>query len=496
MAAEGPVRELCAEATCPICLQYFKNPVILACGHSFCEDCLTRCWSESRRDVCCPNCRATFHQKIFSPNRRLANVVEQVKKLEEVTIEEGKQGICEKHQEPLKLFCRDDETSICVVCDRSKEHREHFVVPTDEVFQEYKEIIEAQRKSVEKYRNGLVDYRLAEELGSQECLKQLELEKWKMKRAFHEMKTFLEGKEYVCLGELEGLERELENKHQENVTQLSEEISHLSNVMGEMEEKCQQPASEFLRDIRRTLMSYEKRQMWPEVELPPGLEWRLNMHGLKYAAIKEAMENGKESLEQAMKKEFLEEASNKGSPEEAQNKVNITLDPNTAHPRLILSSDLKSVRRENIMQYRPNNPERFDWEFCVLGRERFTSGRHWWDVEVEKQAVWALGVARESVRRKGRVAFSPDEGIWAIGKPFGEQFSPYLLLAFSSPAFTPCILKREPRKIQVFLDYEQDCVKFFDDSSRLIFIFHSASFSGEKICPYFCLGKWGVRLAC
>uniref|UniRef100_A0A8C3RL25 Uncharacterized protein n=1 Tax=Chelydra serpentina TaxID=8475 RepID=A0A8C3RL25_CHESE len=92
--------------------------------------------------------------------------------------------------------------------------------------------------------------------------------------------------------------------------------------------------------------------------------------------------------------------------------LNVTLDPDTAHPELIVSEDRKSVRRGDTWQALPNSPERFDTKLCMLGCEGFTSGRHCW--EVEAMGLCAVGVARESVSRKGKISFSPKEGVWAV----------------------------------------------------------------------------------
>lgn len=79
----------------------------------------------------------------------------------------------------------------------------------------------------------------------------------------------------------------------------------------------------------------------------------------------------------------------------------MTLNPKTAHPSVILSEDLASVRF-GVAQKLPDITERFDCAF-VLDFEGFNSGTHFWDVEVGENASWALGVITESVQRKGRI---------------------------------------------------------------------------------------------
>lgn len=45
---------------------------------------------------------------------------------------------CERHQEPLKVFCKDDEAFICVICQESRAHRNHTMLPVQDAVQEYK----------------------------------------------------------------------------------------------------------------------------------------------------------------------------------------------------------------------------------------------------------------------------------------------------------------------------------------------------------------------
>ncbi len=39
--------------------------------------------------------------------------------------------ICQKHERPLDLFCRDDQTCVCSICS-VKDHKNHNTVPIEE----------------------------------------------------------------------------------------------------------------------------------------------------------------------------------------------------------------------------------------------------------------------------------------------------------------------------------------------------------------------------
>ncbi|KAJ8275507.1 hypothetical protein COCON_G00072590 [Conger conger] len=117
----------------------------------------------------------------------------------------------------------------------------------------------------------------------------------------------------------------------------------------------------------------------------------------------------------------------------------VTLDPNTAHPKLSLSEDLTSMRYSDERQQVPDNPERFDgWWWCVLGSEGFSSGRHCWDVEVGGDEYWVVGVVKESFSRKGHVDLSPAGGVWGI-----EQYRSGKYTAMTSPP-TDLTVQRKP----------------------------------------------------
>nr|XP_038043695.1 butyrophilin subfamily 3 member A2 isoform X1 [Anas platyrhynchos] len=175
-----------------------------------------------------------------------------------------------------------------------------------------------------------------------------------------------------------------------------------------------------------------------------------------------------------------------------QNRVKVTLDPDMAHPQLVVSQDNCSVRRESERQQVPDTPERFNYLWSVLGCQEFREGRHCWLVEVEGERVkyswWAVGVARASVERKGYFNKSPEEGIWAV------QYDEGQLKSLTSPT-TLLSLSPVPTRIWVCLDCTQEQVSFINaDNAVEIFTFTAASFNGESIRPWFWLWTEGIQL--
>ncbi|XP_067321702.1 zinc finger protein RFP-like [Anolis sagrei] len=169
MASGDPVKKLCGELTCPICLEYFKEPVTISCGHNFCQSCLDQCWEA--KEASCPQCRKKVQKEDNKRNWQLANLVEIAKELGSQKTEE-KGRVCQRHQEPLKLFCKDHEELICLVCDRSKEHENHKVIPLDEASKEYKDQIWNFLETLKKEREKILAYKADTAQESQDLLAQ------------------------------------------------------------------------------------------------------------------------------------------------------------------------------------------------------------------------------------------------------------------------------------------------------------------------------------
>ncbi|XP_075769726.1 butyrophilin subfamily 1 member A1-like isoform X2 [Pelodiscus sinensis] len=160
--------------------------------------------------------------------------------------------------------------------------------------------------------------------------------------------------------------------------------------------------------------------------------------------------------------------------------VDVMLDPDTAHPELVLSEDRKSVRLGDTRQDLPDTPERFDHAVCVLGAEGFAGGRGYWEVEVGDKPRWTLGVCRESVSRKVEITHSPGDGYWVVWLKDGGY------KAFTSTP-TPLPVSARPSRVGVFLDYEAGKVSFYNVTDRSRLFTFTDTFSGT-LRPYFYLG--------
>lgn len=159
--------------------------------------------------------------------------------------------------------------------------------------------------------------------------------------------------------------------------------------------------------------------------------------------------------------------------------MDVTLDPDTAHPKLILSDDGKQVTCGDIKQKLPDKTERFDKYVYVLGKKGFSSGRFYFEVQVKGKTEWDLGVARESINRKGQIIPTPVNGFWTVILRNENEYK-----ACDDPRVSLCV-RVKPQKVGVFVDYEEGLVSFYDvESSSHIYSFTGQSFT-QTLYPFF-----------
>uniref|UniRef100_G1KK33 Zinc finger protein RFP-like n=1 Tax=Anolis carolinensis TaxID=28377 RepID=G1KK33_ANOCA len=452
-AAKDPIGY---KVTCSICLEYFKDPVTLECGHNFCRSCITQCWKKSvTQETSCPQCREKVQQRNLKSNWQLANIIEITKKLPKGQKRaEDKEKVCGKHQEPLKLFCKDDEIPICWMCDRSKEHKDHTVIPVEEAAQDYK----VKRKMCNLVKKGDISPKYHDIPFLSTCLLQKQIEE-KMEKTLQEstqVRQFLEEQEKHIQVQMEELKKQITRERDEHLVQLSQNVSSLESLIQEMKEKCQHPPVELLTMLHSHFFC-------KNIHAPISFSLFLTNVIWEFCDLNSGL--------CAVMKQF---------------QANVSLDPDTACACLVVSEDHQRVRWEAKNQDVPDNPERFNPRAYVLGHEGFTKGRHFWEVVVETEGGWSVGVAKKSVRRKGPVTISPEEGIWAVGNWAGSY------RATIHPSNSALYLTEKTKRVRVCLNCAVNQLAFYDaDTGDQIYKLSNVPFIGETVVPFFYVGRGG-----
>lgn len=171
--------------------------------------------------------------------------------------------------------------------------------------------------------------------------------------------------------------------------------------------------------------------------------------------------------------------------------VNLTLDPKTAHPKLVVSFDEKEVSYSETKRKVSDNTDRFTQCCNVVTRESFSSGRFYFEVLVKGKNNWDLGVAKKSVNRKKKIQLSPANGFWTIWLRDGDKIS----ALESPPVLLP--IKRAPEKVGVYVDYSLGLVSFYNAvTGALLYSFSGCTFK-DKLMPIFnpCLSESGRNTA-
>ncbi|XP_033982772.1 E3 ubiquitin-protein ligase TRIM39-like [Trematomus bernacchii] len=510
---------------CSICLDVFTDPVAIPCGHNFCKACISEHWD--RNVQCqCPNCKEVFNikpelrvntlisemvaqfrqsaqqkassssseQQVFKPGEvpcdactgtRLKALKSCLVCLESYCethlephlkkkglkrhqlidpVENLESRMCVKHDKLLELFCKTDQVCVCMLCT-VLDHKTHDVVPLKEEY-------EGKKAELGKTDAKIQQMIQKRRLKIQEMNRSVELSKEGADReiadgvqVFTALKESVERSQAELIDTIKEKQREIEEQAEGFIKELEQEISELKKRSSEVEQLSRSEDQLHLLQSFPSLNAAPPTKNWTEVRVrPPSYE----------GTVRRAVTQLEETLSKQMKK-LLEVELKRVQ----QYEVEVTLDPDTAQPRLILSVDGKQVKHVDVRKNLLENPGRFDACPCVLAKQSFSSGRFYCEVQVKGKTKWDLGVARESINRKGNVPMSPQKGYWTIVLRNENEYQ-----AFAVPPVR-LSLKSQPEKVGVFVDYEEGLVSFYDvDAAALIYSFTGCCFK-EKLYPYF-----------
>ncbi|KTG38620.1 hypothetical protein cypCar_00010824 [Cyprinus carpio] len=412
-SSSGPLAE---ELQCSVCLDVFTDPVSTPCGHNFCKSCLNQFWDNSQ-ECKCPLCKDTFSKR---PNLKINTALRQLVQL---------------FQEKFTLSKTE---VLCDICDERKLKALKSCLA--QLVKTQKDVQQIIQERIRKIQDISHSAKLRKKSAEREKIASAEL--------FSVLMRSIERCQAELLEMMEEKQKAAEKQDEELIQELQQEISELKMRDTELDHLLHTEDHLQLLQIDPSLCSPPHTRNWPEISMNTDVS---------VETLRRALTQLQETLDQKLSQT-----------------VDVTLDPDTAHPNLILSNDGKQVIHGDIKQKLPNNQERFDHCTCVLGKDGFSSGRFYFEVQVNKKAKWDLGVARESINRKGNVTVSPQDGFWVLGLWNENEYwvftDSYVLLS----------LRVKPQKVGVFVDYEEGLVSFYDVESRS----HIYSFTDYVACEF------------
>ncbi|XP_026882587.2 bloodthirsty-related gene family, member 2 [Electrophorus electricus] len=407
---------------CSLCEDIFSRPVTTPCGHSFCKVCLRKYWSRSGSGRC-PLCGKTFVSRHhLSVNRTLADVTEHYRKT--------------RPDSKIKALSLDGllNEAVQVQSDADVER-----------------MIEQRVQKVDKLRRSL-------KLLKSSCLREVQ----ESQRVFSALLSSLEEAHKDMVAAVEQKQKEAEKRVDRLVDALEKEIIELKQTKAENPVDSKEHLKKSFSDLPKEMRDWSKVNL----ETDPCVGFtRKAVVGFMNIVTVEANKLSKAEVRRLQKYS-----------------VEVSMNRHTAHPHLAVSEDRKEVRHTGKLQEVPENPKRFDRVINIVAKEAFSSGRQYWEVEVGDKTEWDLGVAKQSVNRKGRFTVSPANGFWMVSLRNGSQYIANTL----PPTGLPLVIK--PRKVGIYLDYNEGHVSFFCVESGAHIYTFTDTFS-EKLHPIFCPGR-------
>ncbi|XP_059815715.1 nuclear factor 7, brain-like, partial [Hypanus sabinus] len=251
MASKGPAESWTEEVICPVCLDFFTDPIILECGHNFCRSCITRYWEREERNSC-PECREEFADRTLRVNRALANLAEKARNLNLNPKGKESKRHCEEHEEELKLFCETDKTLICVICAAAQEHREHRFVLITEAVKNYKDQLKSSLDSLTKKKSDFQEKEQQQKEKITGVREQSHSVQSHITSQFAELRQIITEKEQSLLRDLREEEKRILNPMEKNLLALQENIRIIQEEITKLKEQMDQKDSViFLKEEAR-----------------------------------------------------------------------------------------------------------------------------------------------------------------------------------------------------------------------------------------------------
>uniref|UniRef100_UPI00358E0BD1 E3 ubiquitin/ISG15 ligase TRIM25-like n=1 Tax=Myxine glutinosa TaxID=7769 RepID=UPI00358E0BD1 len=423
----GRARICKEDLTCPVCMDLFSEPVTLSCGHTFCQRCADGHWSsrDPGTQCTCPTCRATFPSKpSLSRNVVLASMVCQLQTEEDARVAEGtwcceicrheashrcircemllcqvhsdahrkKKGhclvdrtvdlntlCCSEHGKPFELYCRWDDSLVCMVCKVAGDHEHHQLYTVEKAYMKFKNVLAREE-------GHLSDMQLS----ISTCIEELRNASNVMQNAMKQQKDGIEGKQKELHSLVDDvaahLDRQLSDRFRFMLHQFEQQIWDLQQQMVALQESeailkvaMQQDDTVTFLHGYKNLQDRLKSVIWVQDTLQ------------SMAAQTETPESlDLEALIDNVKGTYFRKFYG----------CTPMLEVNSAHPRLLLSEDFLTATVTDLPKPYPSHADRFESHIQVLGSVGFSTGCHYWEVDLSSAERCSVGAAYASTPRK------------------------------------------------------------------------------------------------
>ncbi|KAL7852173.1 hypothetical protein SRHO_G00179580 [Serrasalmus rhombeus] len=438
------------DLSCPICCQIFKDPVILSCSHSYCRTCLKQYWAVNLGREC-PVCRRRSSKEHPLLDLALRSACESYSQRKKRDDGDPVGVLCSLHSEKLCLFCVDDKKLVCVQCV-SQNHQNHHFCSISKAAVPHKEKLQNHLRSLEKKLQVVKKIKDVSEKEATHIMSQAMQTERQIKEEFEKLHQFLRKEEKASIVALKKEEEEKSQRMKKKIKELGNQIQDISARIGELEEKLKDDAL-VLQDFQRTCERAQYTQSDPELDSGALIDVVKHLGNLRYR-VWEKMKD--------LTPYFP-----------------VILDPNTANSSLILSEDLSSLSCSSTNSLLPENPERISAYSGVLGSEGFSSGTHSWEVDVEGNEMWIVGVAEESASRKESQGAVPENGFCCIWRN-----TDVIIAGISKTSVQTLLTKPTIKRIRVTLTWESGQVTFSNSDNNTNLYTFTYRFT-KKMYPYF-----------
>uniref|UniRef100_A0A8C1MK24 Tripartite motif-containing protein 16-like n=1 Tax=Cyprinus carpio TaxID=7962 RepID=A0A8C1MK24_CYPCA len=400
-----------------------------------------------------------------------------------------RQMICPRHDKMLEIYCRTDQSCICMMC-LMNEHKNHDTVSTAVARAEKQAHLEETEKKInrriQKREKDLQELREAVESHKRSAQSALE----DSERIFTELIRSIEKHHSEVKQLIRDQERAAVSRAEEQLERLKKEIDDLKRKDAELKQLSDTDDHiHFLQSLSSASLSGSTEGVTGGSHMPfdDVIKSVSQLRDKLQQFCRETMENISGTVKTI---QIIQTPEYDTRQEFLQYFHQLSLDPNTVHPCLHLSEGNTAITYTNTFYAYPDHPERFDYA-QALCRESVT-GRCYWEVEYSGSEGVYVAVAYKSIGRKGQsleCAFGCNNQSWIL-------FSSPSMCSFSHNNINSNLPLVSSSRIGVFVDHRAGTLSFYSVSDTMSLIHRVQTTFTQPLCPGFGLGLYSTAKLC